>query len=448
MRAVRLFSLPNVKFPFSDSSGIFPPLTSSPMVGATRWTDCQCRALLGAVNLHGCRWALIARLRLVPGFDTARPLRLKYAHLRQTFVSPPPVVSPPSSLEACYQSGRSLAWPSPPRSRHARRPWPYFIRSRGTSRQPTTSQSALISRLRLTDAGEHPLLVCDLKRAREHLRRRHPGGPVSLAERDRLGLVTYPGTTCLTLTSDHSCQLWLGGSRAGPGRFISPSELASFMGMDTRGGPYRAAARLLKERTLCRFLCESVPRSMGLCAARLCSHLLDCSSLPTVGSLYSGAFDALGAACQDVFSARLSFVAETCAKKRAVLKQSRSPDHCYANVEDVGPLYPASALVASPPCLLYSKANRFSTEESKLAEAQRVVGELTRIVRLLKPRLFILEQTAGLPTYCCDAYQLYLSMWDGLPYFTKSYIVDAHRNCGGSHYRKRLILVAIALGPA
>ena len=37
--------------------------------------------------------------------------------------------------------------------------------------------------------------------------------------------------------------------------------------------------------------------------------------------------------------------------------------------------------------------------------------------------------------------------WDGLPYFRKAYPVDAHRDCGGSHTRECVILIAVALGP-
>ena len=238
------------------------------------------------------------------------------------------------------------------------------------------------------------------------------GAIVPRTVRDALGLVQYPGDPGLTLTSDHSCYLWLGGSAAGAGRFIVPSELAAFMGMDTRGGVYRAAARIFRERALSRHLCEAVHRSMALGAARVGAALLACTSLQTVGSLYAGAFDTLGEACQSIFGARLSFVAELCCEKREVLGKARSPCHSYSRVEDVDGRYPADALVASPPCLLYSKANRFSTHDSKMEEAVRVTGELTRLITLLRPRLFILEQTASLKTHCPEAYELYLRMWD------------------------------------
>ena len=198
--------------------------------------------------------------------------------------------------------------------------------------------------------------LCDLKRARERVRGLH-GRAWSLAARNRLLLIHYPPDPGLALTSDDSTQLWLGGSAAGTGRFLSFSKVTSFMGIDTWGGVYSVARRLLKECALLRVLCESVPRCMTVCAAHLGPRLLGYPPLQTVGSLYSGAFDALGAAGQDVFHARLSFVAESVGAKTAILL-SRSPSHCFSCVENVDASCPADILAALPPCLLYS--NRFS----------------------------------------------------------------------------------------
>lgn len=131
-------------------------------------------------------------------------------------------------------------------------------------------------------------------------------------------------------------------------------------------------------------------------------------------------------------------------RQEAPILHSCSPSHCFSCVEDVDASHPADLLVASPPCLLYSKANRHSTYADQMAEATRVIGELRRILGLLRPRLLILEQTSSLVTHCPAAYQLYLGMCQDLPYIVLSYVVDAHRNCGGSHHRERLILLALA----
>ena len=71
-----------------------------------------------------------------------------------------------------------------------------------------------------------------------HLRRSNPsanmthvyGTSFSVAERDRLGLVWYPGDTCATLTSQ-SAQIWVGGPEAGDGGPVTAVEVAYFMGI-------------------------------------------------------------------------------------------------------------------------------------------------------------------------------------------------------------------------
>ena len=88
-------------------------------------------------------------------------------------------------------------------------------------------------------------------------------------------------------------------------------------------------------------------------------------------------------------------------------------------------LYPADVLVASPPCLVFSKANRTSTAEGQLATARKQVSSLCRVIRLLAPKAIIMEQTEGLRSYCCLAYGEYLSMWDGLGYRVYHSSVDA-----------------------
>ena len=188
------------------------------MVYTRVWSDDELGALALAVSQHGCRWALISRQGLLPG-RSPTAMRLKHLEVASSLVVAPEVA--PSSCVAC-QPGCIMPWPAFSRSRFAGRPWNYhirLIRPRRSTRSPTDNQAALIAQLGLTDSGEHVLLLCDLKRARECVRGRR-GAIVSRTDRDALGLVHYPGDPCLTLTSDHCCYLWLGGSAVGPGRFI------------------------------------------------------------------------------------------------------------------------------------------------------------------------------------------------------------------------------------
>ena len=95
-----------------------------------------------------------------------------------------------------------------------------------------------------------------------------------------------------------------------------------------------------------------------------------------------------------------------------MLWESFGPDRCYSDVSEVDGCYPADVLVASPPCLVFSKANRISTAEGQLATAREQVSSLRRVIRLLAPKAIIMEQTEGLRSHCCLAYAEYLSMWD------------------------------------
>ena len=105
-------------------------------------------------------------------------------------------------------------------------------------------------------------------------------------------------------------------------------------------------------------------------AATVASHFLS-GSPSTMGSLYSRAFDELGTGCQRIFPGlRCSFVAESDPTKLRVLWESFGPDRCYTDVSEVDGCYPADVVVASPPCLVFSKANRTSTAEGQLATAR------------------------------------------------------------------------------
>ena len=127
-----------------------------------RWSDAEHESLRCAVGVHGCNWARIAAANLVPG-RSARALRHEY---KRMLITRPVVVTAPKST-VTMDSAASLLWPRPTQSRYALRAWPYYLRKHTRKRAPTSSQLLLIQQLQLHDAGAHPLLVCDLKRARE-----------------------------------------------------------------------------------------------------------------------------------------------------------------------------------------------------------------------------------------------------------------------------------------
>ena len=301
--------------------------------------------------------------------------------------------------------------------------------------------------------------MCNLRRAEAKLRRYFArqgythasvselvdGVPISLQLRDELGLVLYPGAAGATVTRTCAGSNWVGGESAGAGRFVTAVEVAGFMGIDSgRGGPCDVAQRYYTEYQLCGILAESVHSRVADFAVAVGAHYLD---VPVVscGSLYSGAFDELGCACGRAFPGLYrSFVAESDPTKLRVLWEACGPYQCYDSVEAVDGCYPADVLVASPPCLVFSKANRVSTVDDQDRAARAQVGEIRRVIVELAPRLIILEQTSGLRSHCPSSYDVFLGLWAGLPYRVFHSVVDAY-DCGGSHHRERLIWVAIRL---
>ena len=422
-------------------------------------------ALRRAVSVHGRAWDCVAASGACPGRN-ARTLRWAWDALcRQGLVSAAgeavePVVHPlvlgPSApvselpAELYQRTARSI---------HSGRPWDYIVQrggERGAPREPTALQWGMVNNWSLHNARGHGLLICNLKRAAAKLRRHlvrtrctHAplevlmALPIGTKMRDQLGMVVYPGQAGATVTRGCAGLNWLGGELMGDGRFATSREIAGFMGISSRCGPYCVALRHYSDYQVCGLLAEAVHSKVSDFASTVASHFLP-GPISTVGSLYSGAFDELGSGCQRIFpGSRRSFVAESDPIKLRVLWESFGPDRCYADVADVDGCYPADVLVASPPCLVFSKANRTSTAASQLETARAQVSSIRRVVGLLAPRAIVIEQTEGLRTHCGLAYAEYLALWEGLGYRVYHSLVDARNTCGASHHRSRLIWVAV-----
>ena len=386
--------------------------------------------------------------------------RMKSMSQASSHVHSPAALSLGATLQLEQLPAPSI--PAPARNVHAGRSWDYVVGRSivcgvTSDRVLSAKQARLVKNWQLDNACGHGLLLCNLKRAEDTLRRyflKCGVSPADLSERifycaiplklrDSLGMVVYPQQPGRTLTKSCAAYNWIGGERAGSGRFATSSEIAIFMGHDARGGPSAIARRYYSEMQLCGLLAESVHSRVADLAAKVGIDLL--GSFPSrVGSLYSGAFDELGAGLMRACKACRAFVAESDENKQGVLDSSFAPEHIFNSVEEVdGRAGVVDAIVASPPCLVYSKANRVSTSADKCDAARSQAGQLRRVIQLYTPRLVILEQTAGLKTHCGSAYEVYQSLWDGLGYTVYESFVCAHYDCAGSHIRSRLIWVAV-----
>jgi hypothetical protein len=315
----------------------------------------------------------------------------------------------------------------------------------------------MIKNWSLDRARGNGVLLCNLKRAEAKLRRYYRKQkythatmkelidhvPIPAALRDQLGMVVYPGAAGATVTSSCASFNWVGGQDAGAGRFVTSVEIAGFMGIDSSYGPCEVARRYYNESALCGLLAEAVHSRVADYAVSV-GLKLAVGSFTRIGSLYSGAFDVLGTAClRAAPGSHRSFVAELDETKLKVLWESFGPRRCYGDVKDVDGAFLADILVASPPCLLFSRANRYSTDEDKRREATAHTRHIRRVITLTSPKVVVIEQTDGLKTHCREAYDIYTRMWDGLPYRVYLSTLDAHEHCHGSHHRRRLLWVAV-----
>ena len=142
------------------------------------------------------------------------------------------------------------------RSIHSGHPWDYIATRGGdreAPREPTALQWACVHNWSLHNARDHGVLLCNLKRATAKLRRslvqqRYTHAPldvlmtlpISSKLRDQLCMVVYPGEAGATVTRGCAGLNWLGGERFGEGRFATSREVAGFMGISSRLGPYRS----------------------------------------------------------------------------------------------------------------------------------------------------------------------------------------------------------------
>ena len=228
------------------------------------------------------------------------------------------------------------------------------------------------------------------------------------------------------------------------GRFVSPSEVASYMGLDVRTGSFPAALVVLRERGLSdsllySWVAESVHGRVADFVAGVGRGMF-VGSCSTVGSLYSGAFDELSVACVRCFGP-LSYVfaAESCVLKVEVLRRGRSPGVVYASVLGASGAPHVDVLVASPSCLKFSTANRGDVDA--VGEAVGQVGEMRAVLLSSRPCVFILEQTVGLKSHHVDAYGVYLDFFGSIPYRVCHGVVDARKDFQASHDRSRLMWV-------
>ena len=426
-----------------------------------RWTLAEDKLLWKAVARYGHSWQVMKRLRILPG----RPMEsLRKRWLRMCFgASPFELRSPPIAAPLPNLCSSSLPWPEytlPARDRAGGRPWDYFIsRTVTRSREPSERQANMLA-LWCLDEPNVPLLLCNLGRAesivRRYLKKTLPAGgdlnhavlstQLTPAERDELQLAYRPGEACHTLTSAISNLYWVCGSECKNPGFLLPSEVASFMGHN-RLSSFPVLRHLdISDRLISSWLAESVHSRMAEHCASIALSLLPYRYHYTVGSLYSGAFDALATGFVDA-GANITrvFAAELDQRKSQSLRAAFGYMHMFPTSAVAAARCPAvDILVASPSCHEVSRARDLSADPGMAASAVEVHSlVLEAAIRRTAPRAVVIEQSDGLRTHHADAYDRFRARLDLLPYCWLHRSVDAHTDYAGTHFRARLLWVGV-----
>ena len=183
-------------------------------------------------------------------------MRYHWDHMEQVEAPCNPVHSPAVVGHGAVPSLASLppaSAPAPARTVHSGRSWSYAVgrsirEGVKSNRELSDKQARLVKNWQLGNACGNGLLLCNLKRAEDTLRRyfltcgvdpsdlseRISYCAISLKLRDALGMVVYPNQPGRTLTRSCAAYNWIGGEKAGEGRFATSSEIAVFMGHDAR----------------------------------------------------------------------------------------------------------------------------------------------------------------------------------------------------------------------
>ena len=171
---------------------------------------------------------------------------------------------------------------------------------------------------------------------------------------------------------------------------------------------FRAIQRSLKSSyAVCYCLAESVPVTMASLCALFVARVLPSGKQYTVGSLYSGAFDAFTCALSSVMSISRSFVAERCPRKRSALISAFSPPLVFADVAYAVAHAPSvDILVATPSCHEVSPGRQYGSSAERSATGAVAVDTqlilLSRALSRCTPAVVLIEQSSGLASHHTD----------------------------------------------
>ena len=264
---------------------------------------------------------------------------------------------------------------------------------------------------------------------------------LSRDERDELALAYWPGDTVHTLTSSNSNLYWICGPRGRRG-FATIGEVASFMGHDRRGVPPAARRAGHGEYKVNAWSAASVHFRMAAHCAQMATEAFPDHERWSVGSLFSGPFDALAEGFVSCGAKTVrAFAAENDDEKAEVL-HTVSGCYVYGSAEQAANECPqVDALVASPPCDEVSAAGNGGDCDDTRTHVETICATVRRAC----PLVVVIEQSDGMRTHHPELYADMRRSLHTPPYAWRHASVEAHKDYGASHFRKRLLWVGTRL---
>ena len=425
-------------------------------MGKTIWTADDDAALAHAVAEHGPRWPLVAA-QCGSTASAARMRWLRIAFREHNPCKPKPVT--PLPTRPIYRPIRWTDYPSGGRGRYGRsrtggRPWDFYVLHHPLPSRPLTQRQARLLRLWRLDKPLGRPFMCNLLIAEQRVRLHFLACGVSRAHlndvvlrtslcpttRDSLRLAYMPGDVCHTITRSNANLNWV-CTPSGRAGFLTPPELAAFMGLDRRSLLPSVLRAGISGRALMCCLAESVVQRMSLHFAQLATQGLDSLTQWRVGSLFSGAFDSLAEGlCSGHRRAIRVFAAESDEHKARALRQRCIHGTVYPTAEAASQeCAQVDALVASPPCIHVSAARCGPADCDPIVH--RHVDIICETVLRAQPMIVIIEQSDGLRTHHPSDYSRVCARLDQLPYNWLHRTVCAHRDYSSPHRRSRLVWI-------
>ena len=358
--------------------------------------------------------------------------------------------------------------------------WAVLLES--ARREPTVGDAQLIRVWRLnTCANGERFLLCNFKSAMKkavlRCRKEHSNmtkaqalqwvrlRQLNVEDRDRMGLVTYPGRghghrarqQLHTFLASGSSRTWVGGPQAG--FYFSASMKAVMMGHRIRSPAWKAARQLLDEQALSDLVGDAIYMPFAEALRKFTDSKIAAARLRsprTWGSLCCGGLDSLGEGTRRVRGELdVEFAAELLEDRRQIIRTAFSPRAVHSTAEAAALMAPpVTDLGASFPCRSCTQAKvipaheRQQAQDDTSADTAEKMGILREYVARAPPESIIMEQAGGMVTHHHRAGEAHDIMTEALlqmPYAWWACMHDAAVTFRAGHHRKRLGLSAVRM---